>query len=195
VRSRPATLYQSDNIDPLEALPFNHAWALWHRRIGMDFGYRPFVAAVAASIHNEAIVDTVRKSRPRPGAAALVLPKRRYQTSALYRITFTTMPPNPGSTRISARGLRIALGAQPSGVLRWIAGQGMLVALAGIVVGLASAYGLSRVLSTLLFEIQPRDSVTFATVAALLFVVALTACLVPARRASRVDPIIALRDE
>ena len=92
-------------------------------------------------------------------------------------------------------GLRMALGAQRSGVLWWVARQGMLVAAAGIGIGLAGAYALSRLLSTLLFEIQPRDSVTFTTVAAVLAVVALTACLVPARRASRVDPIVALRDE
>ncbi len=92
-------------------------------------------------------------------------------------------------------GLRMALGAQPSGVLWWIAGQGMLVAFGGIAAGLAGAYALSRVLSTLLFEIQPHDSLTFLVVAVLLSAVSLTACLVPARRASLVDPIIALRDE
>ena len=92
-------------------------------------------------------------------------------------------------------GLRMALGAQPAGVLWWIARQGMLVAVAGIAVGLAGAIALSRVLATLLFEIQPRDSLTFTAVAVLLLAVALTACLVPARRASRVDPIVALRDE
>jgi putative ABC transport system permease protein len=92
-------------------------------------------------------------------------------------------------------GLRMALGAQQSGVLWWIAGQGMLVAVAGIGVGLASAYALSRLLATLLFGIQPRDPLTFSAVAALLSAVALAACLVPARRASRVDPIVALRDE
>ena len=92
-------------------------------------------------------------------------------------------------------GLRMALGAQPSGVLWWIAGQGMLVAIAGIGVGLVGAFALSRVLASLLYEIQPRDSLTFTVVALILSAVALTACLVPALRASRVDPIVALRDE
>jgi putative ABC transport system permease protein len=92
-------------------------------------------------------------------------------------------------------GLRIALGAQPSGVLRWIAAQGMLVAATGIGVGLVGAYVLSRVLAILLFEIQPRDSLTFTGVAGLLLMVSLTACLAPARRASRMDPIVALREE
>ncbi len=99
------------------------------------------------------------------------------------------------SRRTREIGLRMALGAQPSGVLRWIALQGMLVAAAGIGIGLASAYALSRVLATLLFEVQPRDTLTFTGVAALLLAVALAACLAPALRAARVDPIVALRDE
>ena len=66
---------------------------------------------------------------------------------------------------------------------------------AGIGVGLAGAYAFNRVLGTLLFDVQPRDSLTFATVAGLLAAVALAACLVPARRASLVDPIVALRDD
>ena len=92
-------------------------------------------------------------------------------------------------------GLRIALGAQRFGVLRWIAVQGMLVAATGIGVGLVGAYVLNRALASLLFEIRPRDSLTFTAVAGLLLVVSLTACLAPARRASRVDPIVALREE
>jgi putative ABC transport system permease protein len=92
-------------------------------------------------------------------------------------------------------GLRMALGAQRAGVLWWVARQGMAVAAVGIGIGLAGAYALSRLLSTLLFDIQPRDSRTFTTVAVVLGLVALTACLAPARRASRVDPIVALRDE
>jgi putative ABC transport system permease protein len=92
-------------------------------------------------------------------------------------------------------GLRMALGAQPGGVLRWIVSRGMLVALAGIAIGLVSAFAMSRVLSSLLFDIQPRDVTTFITVAAMLAVVAFVACLVPATRAARMDPLVALRDE
>jgi ABC-type antimicrobial peptide transport system permease subunit len=92
-------------------------------------------------------------------------------------------------------GLRMALGAQQAGVLRWIVGQGMLVAAAGIGIGLAGAFALSRLLASLLFGIQPRDPLTFTSVAVVLTAVAFAACLVPAIRASRVDPIVALRDE
>jgi putative ABC transport system permease protein len=99
------------------------------------------------------------------------------------------------SQRTREIGLRIALGAQRFGVLRWIAVQGMLVAATGIAVGLVGAYGVSRALASLLFEIRPRDSLTFTAVGGLLLVVSLTACLAPARKASRVDPIVALREE
>jgi ABC-type antimicrobial peptide transport system permease subunit len=71
----------------------------------------------------------------------------------------------------------------------------MLVAIAGIGVGLAGAIALSRVLAALLYEIEPRDPLTFTAVAVLLSAVALTARLAPARRASRIDPMVALRDE
>jgi len=92
-------------------------------------------------------------------------------------------------------GLRMALGAQQSGVLRLVVGEGMLVGVAGIGIGLVAALALSRTLSSLLFEVPPRDPATFAGVAVALMVVALVACAIPARRASHVDPMIALREE
>ena len=73
--------------------------------------------------------------------------------------------------------------------------HGMVLAAAGLAVGLPSAWLLSRVLSSLLFEISPRDPMTFATVAAVLSVVALVACAIPAWRVTRVDPITVLRME
>jgi putative ABC transport system permease protein len=92
-------------------------------------------------------------------------------------------------------GLRMALGAQQPVVLRWIVREGMMVACAGIAIGLVGAYALSRALASLLFGIQARDPLTFGGVAALLGTVAFAACLAPALRAARVDPILALRDE
>ena len=92
-------------------------------------------------------------------------------------------------------GVRIALGAQPSGVVRLIVGEGMIVGLIGIAGGLAAALALSRALASLLFDIPARDPLTFGSVAVVLTVVALAASAVPARRAARVDPMIALRDE
>jgi putative ABC transport system permease protein len=92
-------------------------------------------------------------------------------------------------------GIRMALGAQQKDVLRLILGQGSRIALFGVGIGLTAAAALARLLSSLLFSVSPSDPVTFAAVAILLVAVALLACYIPARRALRVDPIIALRYE
>ena len=92
-------------------------------------------------------------------------------------------------------GVRMALGARPFDVLKLVVRQGMILALIGVVVGLAGALALTRVMSSLLFEVTERDPITFVVVAALLIVVAFIACFVPARRATKVDPLVALRYE
>jgi putative ABC transport system permease protein len=97
--------------------------------------------------------------------------------------------------RVREIGLRMALGAQQGKVLRLVVREGMTVALAGIVAGLAGAFGLKRALSSLLFGIDAHDPSTFAVVACVLTAIAFAACLLPAYRAARIDPIIALREE
>jgi putative ABC transport system permease protein len=92
-------------------------------------------------------------------------------------------------------GIRLALGAQPKDVLKLVIRQGMRSVLAGVALGLAGAFALSRVMATLLFEVRATDPATFVSVAGLLVTVALLACYVPARRATKVDLVIALRDE
>jgi predicted permease len=92
-------------------------------------------------------------------------------------------------------GVRMALGARPLDVLKLVVRQGMMLALIGVIVGLAGALALTRVMSSLLFGVTERDPITFVVVAALLLVVAFISCFVPAHRATRVDPLIALRCE
>ena len=99
------------------------------------------------------------------------------------------------SRRLPELGVRMALGAQQRTLVAMVIRQGMALAAAGLAVGLPSAWLLSRVLASLLFEVSPRDPLTFAMVAAVLSVVALVACAIPARRVSRVDPIAVLRME
>jgi predicted permease len=97
--------------------------------------------------------------------------------------------------RIQEIGIRMALGAQPQNMLALILGRGARLALVGIAVGVAGALALTRFLSSLLFGVQAKDPLTFAAVAILLLLVALVACYVPARRAMKVDPMVALRYE
>jgi predicted permease len=99
------------------------------------------------------------------------------------------------SQRIHEFGIRIALGATPSDVLRLVLGQGLRLALMGVLIGVLGALALTRLLAGMLFEIKPSDPFTLASVAVLLSAVALLACYIPARRATRVDPMFALRHE
>jgi putative ABC transport system permease protein len=92
-------------------------------------------------------------------------------------------------------GLRIALGAQPLDVLKLVMGQGTKLILCGVLSGLGRAFALARLINTLLFHIDAIDPLTFASVAWLLMAVALVACWIPAWRATKVDPLIALRCE
>jgi ABC-type transport system, involved in lipoprotein release, permease component len=99
------------------------------------------------------------------------------------------------SQRSREIGIRLALGADTGAILRWILGQGMRLTLVGVTVGLLGAFAMTRLLRGLLFEVAPSDPLTYVCVAGLLAVVALLACYIPARRATKVDPIVALRCE
>jgi ABC-type antimicrobial peptide transport system permease subunit len=92
-------------------------------------------------------------------------------------------------------GIRMAMGADQGKIMRLVLGQGMRLAIVGTVLGLAGAFGLTRLLAKFLFGVKPSDPLAFSMVAVTLIVVTLLAAFVPTRRAMQVDPVVALRQE
>jgi len=97
--------------------------------------------------------------------------------------------------RAHEMGIRLALGAQPKDILRMVIEQGMIPVLIGLGLGIALAFGLTRLIASQLYQVSPTDPASFALATLLLAVIALAACFFPALRATRIDPIKALREE
>ncbi|MGH9851439.1 MAG: ABC transporter permease [Blastocatellia bacterium] len=151
----------------------------------------PEAAVSSAATMDEALAEVV--ARPRFNALLLglfALVALALAAVGLYGVMSYTV-----SQHTREIGIRLALGAEPRDVLRLVLGQGLVLTLTGIVVGAAGALGVTRLLRTLLFGVSVNDPLTFASVALLLLFVALLACWIPARRATQVDPLVALRCE
>ena len=97
--------------------------------------------------------------------------------------------------RMQEIGIRMALGADQRKIMSMVLGQGLRLAVVGTALGLAGAYGLTRLLANFLFGVKPSDPLTFSIVAVILIVVTLLAAFVPTKKAMRVDPVLALRQE
>jgi putative ABC transport system permease protein len=107
---------------------------------------------------------------------------------------YSTMSVYVGS-RTKEFGIRLALGAQPGALRRTVMRQGMLLTAAGVFLGVAGALALTQTIKSLLYEVSATDPLVFTAIPVLLVLVSLVACYTPARRATKVDPLVALRDE
>ena len=196
------------NEDPVPAMYYSVATRVWPtmdivvRTAGDPLSILPAVRHRVAELDPELPVSTVRSmeqwvsaSAAQPRLNAVLVAVFACVAVLIAAIGVYGVLSYSVQQRTREIGLRMAVGAQRGDVLRLVVREGMLVALAGIGAGLLGAMALSRVLASLLYGVPERDPATFAAVAAGLALVALAACAAPAFRASKVDPIIALRYE
>jgi putative ABC transport system permease protein len=139
--------------------------------------------------------DVVNRAQARPRFLTLLLSLFSLTALVIATVGIYGVVSYSVARRTKEFGLRMALGAQGGDVLRIVMRQGALMIFIGLVAGLIIALLLTRLMASVLFAIAPTDAATFASVAAVLAVVALAACYVPARRATRVDPMHTLRYE
>ncbi len=139
--------------------------------------------------------DVVRKSLSQPRFNMLLLGIFAGLAVVLAALGIYSVLSYSVRQRVPEIGVRLALGARLADVLRLIVMEGMKPALIGVAIGVVAALALGRIVASLIYQVKPSDPLTFVAVAALLAFIALLACVIPAYRASRVDPVIALRNE
>ena len=179
---RAMTLVARTNVDPASLAPAirGHVWAMDKDQPVYEVQSMHAVWSMAASVYSFSSVTLAFFA-----AVALLL-----ASLGIYGVMAFAV-----SQRTQEIGIRIALGASTADVLKLVVKHGMKLALLGIAIGLAGAWGLTRFMKHILFGVTPTDLLTFAVVPVCLFVAALLACYLPARRATKVDPLVALRYE
>jgi len=189
---------------PLAQAPsFNGAGVLLLRTAGRDpLALAPSVRAMVRKVDPELAVfgieplsETLSRSVSTRRFTMLVVGLFAFLALALAAIGIHGVLSYGVALRTREIGLRMALGADAAGVVRLVIGEGLVLALAGLALGLAGALALTRVLATLLFGVSPTDPATFAAIALFLLLVAAAASGIPAWRAAHIDPVVALRSE
>ena len=176
------TLLVRTNRDPLALYPDMHGRIAEIDKDAFVFDVKPMTRLIAESLAPRRFSTILLSAF---AVVALIL-----SLAGIYAVIAHSV-----AQRTVEIGIRIAMGAEAKDVLRMVVGQGAAMGVAGVVIGLAGAIGLTRFIKGLLFGIDSLDPATFAGVAALLLAVTLLACYVPARRATKVDPMVALRYE
>jgi putative ABC transport system permease protein len=183
-----------------------------------QFGFAPQTLVVRANAERQSLIAAIRSEvqkmdKDQPIANINMLDELLEKSVAPRRFNFLLLGVFAGialalaalgiygvmsylvAERTHELGIRMALGANASDVLKLVLREGMKFVLLGVVIGLCAALGLTRLLTTLLFDVQATDPLTFAGIALLLTSIALLACYLPARKATKVDPLIALRHD
>jgi putative ABC transport system permease protein len=199
----------SQPADPAVYAPFSQSdevWRRWMTLVIRTLGPSPALLDTVKkqiwSVDNQIPVSDIR---PMTELMALSIARERFNmllltifaalALALAAVGIYGLVSYAVSQRTHEIGVRVAVGAQRRDVLRLILRDGAKLALFGTAIGIVAAFGLTRLMASLLFEVKPTDPATFLTVAGLLCLVALLACYIPARRAMKVDPMVALRYE
>jgi ABC-type antimicrobial peptide transport system permease subunit len=192
-----------DNIDPTAYIPVQKGGVHFALRTAMDpLSLTPSARKVVSELNNNLPLFDVKTQTER--IERLLLNERMLARLAslfgllallLACIGIYGLLAYEVARRTREIGIRAALGAQRFDVLKLVGKQGLALVIAGALLGIAGAVGVTRPLQSLLFGVQPTDPLTLLAVSVLLLVVGLAACYIPARRATKVDPMVALRYE